>query len=110
MKRLVAKPQRAFVIVWEFHVPTGKRRAFEVAYGPEGDWVRLFKTGVGYIRTDLIRDLNSANRFLTLDYWRSLRDYEEFRKKNRDAYFAIDQKWESLTTKEAEIGRFTLKL
>ena len=101
--------KNAFVIVWEFHVRPAKRRAFEAAYGSRGEWVRLFQTGVGYIRTELIRDLKSPARYFTLDYWHSRRDYEVFRSENLGAYESIDERCEPLFTEEAEVGRFTLK-
>jgi quinol monooxygenase YgiN len=98
------------VVIWEFHIRTGKRRSFETAYGPRGEWAELFRAGAGYVRTDLIRDANSPNRFLTLDYWKSRREYEAFRKKNAKAYRQIDAHCEALTTKETEVGRFTFSL
>ena len=103
------KAKTGFVIVWEFHVTASKRGAFETAYGPQGRWAKLFKTGAGYIRTELIRDLTSPTRYLTLDYWQSRGEYEAFRKKNVEAYALIDEKCEALTTKEIEVGRFILK-
>lgn len=103
------RPENHFVIVWEFYVSARKRRAFERVYGPHGDWVKLFRTADGYIRTELVRDLKSPNRFLTLDYWLSRREYETFRRKNRETYLAIDRNCEALTRREAEIGRFTTR-
>jgi heme-degrading monooxygenase HmoA len=109
MKTHARAPKVAFVAVWEFYVQPHKSRAFERAYGPQGAWAKLFQAGPGYIRTELIRDLRSANRYMTLDYWQSRRQYETFRKKNGEAYLALDQKCAALTTKETEIGRFIIK-
>jgi len=95
-----------FVVLWEFHVDPKQRRAFEKAYGPRGEWARLFRTGKGYIRTQLIRDAEIPNRYLTLDYWKSLEHYERFKKQNRTTYQMIDKKCEALTVGETEIGRF----
>ena len=96
-------------MVWEFHVAPEKRRAFERTYGPQGVWARFFATGTGYVRTELIRDLDSTSRYFTLDYWQSRRHYEMFRKKNRTAYLAIDEECDALTVKESKIGWFTIK-
>jgi heme-degrading monooxygenase HmoA len=109
MKIGAVKLQNAFVVVWEFHVRPRRHHAFERAYGPEGEWVKLFADGAGYIRTDLIRDLNSPHRYLTLDYWQSRRHYEIFRKKHWEAYLTIDQKCSALTARESETGCFTIK-
>jgi hypothetical protein len=56
-----------FILVWEFYIRRGKRRAFERVYGTRGEWARLFRAGAGYIGTDLIRDLDSPNRYFTLE-------------------------------------------
>ena len=101
------KPE--FIIAWEFRVRPGKQRAFEKAYGPDGDWAQFFRTGKGFIRTELLSDRGMTLRYLTLDSWASRMDYERFKKDNRTKYQAIDEKCESLTEKEVEIGQFTLR-
>jgi heme-degrading monooxygenase HmoA len=98
--------QSAFVIIWEFHVNARKRRAFERAYGPDGDWAKFFREGKGYLGTELIQDTQQPDRYLTMDYWNSRANYETFKKQNRKMYEIIDQKCEALTTKEVEIGKF----
>jgi heme-degrading monooxygenase HmoA len=103
------KKEHCVVVIWEFHVYPSKRRKFELAYGPNGEWVGLFHAVRGYIRTTLIRDLAAPNRYLTLDYWQSRRDYESFRQKNAQAYSAIDRKCEALTSREIELGWFTIE-
>ena len=97
-----------FIVVWEFRVRPGKRRAFEKAYGPDGDWARFFRTGKGYICTELLSDRGTPLRYLTLDFWKSRTDYERFKEENRAAYQAIDKKCASLTEKEVKIGQFTV--
>jgi heme-degrading monooxygenase HmoA len=96
-----------FVIVWEFRIRTVKRRAFERAYGPHGEWATLFRTGKGFLGTELIRDEDDANRYLTLDFWKSRKHYERFQRQNREMYELIDQRCEAFTTKESEIGQFS---
>ncbi len=94
------------VIVWEFRVRPAKRRAFEKVYGPEGDWARFFRRDKAYIRTELIRDWQSRDRYLTVDYWSSRPAYLRFKKENKTEYAAIDKKCESLTTREKFVGEF----
>jgi heme-degrading monooxygenase HmoA len=96
-----------FVIVWEFHIRTAKRRAFERAYGPDGDWATFFRTGKGFLGTELIRDEDNADRYLTLDFWKSRKLYEQFKHQNREMYESIDEKNKSLTTRESEVGQFS---
>lgn len=95
-----------FVIVWEFHVQARKRGAFEKAYSPSGVWGAFFRTGKGYIRTELIRDREHPLRYLTLDVWDSRESYERFKKENRAEYQAIDKKCELLTASEKRVGEF----
>ena len=96
-----------FIVMWEFRVARGKRQQFEREYGSDGVWATFFRTGQGYVRTELIRDSEDSQRYLTLDFWTSRRDYERFRKGSAAEYQAIDKRCESLTREEVEIGRFT---
>jgi heme-degrading monooxygenase HmoA len=96
-----------FVIVWEFRIRTAKRREFERTYGPDGDWASFFRKGKGFLGTELIRDAHHAERYLTLDFWKSRKHYEQFQRQNQDMYQLIDQRCESLTTQESEIGQFS---
>ncbi len=94
------------MVVWEFRIRRGRRQEFERAYRPDGDWAKLFRSGKGYIRSELIRDSRKAGHYLTLDFWKSRQTYEHFKKRNRAAYHALDKKCQLLTEDEIEIGRF----
>src|SRR5215469_7389602 len=89
-----------FVVIWEFRVRPRKRRAFEKAYGPDGVWNALFRGSEGYIRTELVRDRRKPLRYVTIDRWRSREGYQQFEKKNRAQYKAIDKECENLTMSE----------
>jgi len=101
------RKRAGFVIVWEFSIQLTKRRAFERAYGPDGEWARFFRRGKGYFGTELICDAHDATRYLTLDFWKSHKHYEQFKSQNRAMYQLIDQRCESLTTRESEVGQFS---
>ena len=103
-KKNARKPE--FVIVWEFHIKAGKRREFETVYGSGGDWVCFFRHGKEYIRTELIRDVKTPRRYLTLDFWTTRQAYLQFKKENHAEYQAIDDKCMSLTEDEALVGEF----
>jgi hypothetical protein len=45
-----------FVILWEFEVKPGSEERFEKAYGPNGQWVRLFQGDPHFRGTQLRRD------------------------------------------------------
>jgi heme-degrading monooxygenase HmoA len=95
-----------FLVVWEFRVKSGKRREFERMYDSDGDWARLFRRSEDYIRTELIRDLKTPGRYLTLDVWISRQAYTRFKKENEAEYRAIDESCASLTENELQIGEF----
>ena len=95
-----------FIVVWEFRVRPGRRRAFEKAYGPEGDWVDLFRRDRDHLGTELIRDRERPLRYVTLDFWTSRRAYRRFMRQNHADYEAVDRRCASLTVRERLIGEF----
>ena len=95
-----------FVVVWEFQVRAGKADEFERIYGPDGEWAQLFRKGGGYRRTELILDLETPRRYLTIDVWASREAYLRFKKEKQAEYQAIDEKCASLTDAEEFVGMF----
>jgi quinol monooxygenase YgiN len=102
------KSQAPHVRVWEFRVLPKNRKNFERIYGPQGDWVRLFKKGKGYLRTELFRDAEIRGRYLTVDYWISKAAYDTFRREFDREFRTLDKKCESLTALEVSLGSFSL--
>lgn len=94
-----------YLVVWEFEVRPGCESEFEKVYGSTGDWVRLFRTASGFVRTELTRRTDSPRHYITLDFWRSKEAYEEFRRQHQEEYAAIDRRCEGLTQREIELGR-----
>jgi hypothetical protein len=97
-----------FLILWEFEVKPGCEERFEKVYGPGGDWAKLFRTDSGYRETRLVRDSFRAAIYLTLDFWDSRQGYEEFLRKRRTEYTAIEVIGEELTLKERRMGCFEM--
>jgi ribosomal-protein-alanine acetyltransferase len=95
-----------FIVAWRFAVRPEHQRDFERAYGPHGDWVRLFRTGDGYLKTELHRDPENPSRYFTLDFWGSREQYEAFRERESAAYSSIDARCEHLTENEELLGDF----
>ena len=87
-------------------VKPGSALAFEAAYGPEGDWVKLFRRAPGFSRTELLKDVDTVGRYLTIDYWRSREDFWKFREAFRGEYLALDKRLAALTVLEKLIGDF----
>jgi heme-degrading monooxygenase HmoA len=93
-----------FVALWEFEVKPGCQQRFEEAYGPEGDWARLFRRHPHYHETRLVRDALRPGVYLTMDFWSSRQSYETFMEEHKDEYQAIDSEGEELTVSERKIG------
>lgn len=94
------------VLVWEFHVRPGSEPAFEAAYGPTGDWARLFGEAPGFLGTELLRDPAQKGRYLTLDRWDSADAFADFRAARDADYRALDARCEPWTTLETSLGAF----
>jgi heme-degrading monooxygenase HmoA len=89
-----------FLTLWEFEVKSGCEELFEQAYGPEGEWVRLFRRDARYRGTRLLRDAGRERVYVTMDMWESPEAYEEFREKWAAEYAEVDKKCDRLTVGE----------
>lgn len=96
-----------FIIAWAFIVKPECRHEFERAYGAHGDWVHLFRTADGYIKTELHRDPEIPARYITLDFWISRTQYESFRERAKSQYSQIDAQCERFTEDEQLLGEFS---
>jgi heme-degrading monooxygenase HmoA len=95
-----------YTIAWQFTVEQRQVDAFVAAYGPAGDWAELFRRAQGFRGTTLLRDAADPLRYVTLDRWDSLQDFERFREEFGSAYVEMDARFERLTSAEQLIGRF----
>jgi heme-degrading monooxygenase HmoA len=95
-----------FLVIWEFQVNTAAKLAFEQAYGPAGDWVRLFSRSPDYRGTQLLRDIDWPGRYLTFDHWTSREALRQFKQTHRADYDALDKQCEALTDNESLLGEF----
>jgi hypothetical protein len=77
---------------------------FEKAYGPEGEWVRLFRRDARYQGTRLLKDTARERVYVTVDNWESRAEYEAFREKWAEEYAEIDRKCEALTATETRLA------
>ena len=97
----------SFVYVWEFMVDDARRAEFELHYGPRGTWAMLFERAAGFLGTQLLRDEAVPGRYLTVDRWRSVEDYREFRARFGAEYAALDERCAALTLGERPLGSYT---
>ena len=95
-----------FVVVWEFEPSPEATLEFERVYGPDGEWVPLFRRSPDYLGTELLRDLDRPGHYLTIDRWTSRAAYDRFRTERAAEYRAIDAACEGLTRHEALVGAF----
>jgi heme-degrading monooxygenase HmoA len=96
-----------FVVVWQFEISEEKIADFEAAYGPGGEWARLFRASPKYLGTELLRDAYIPGSYLTIDRWESEADFRAFRKEHDVEYEALDRACDSLTSRESRIGAYT---
>ena len=90
-----------------YHSPArapGRLKDFEREYGPAGKWTEFFRRSPEYVGTELFRSIESPNRFITLDTWRTRSGYEAFRKSNAEEYAKLDKWCEQFTLHERTLG------
>jgi hypothetical protein len=97
-----------FVALWEYEVKPGCEERFENGYGPDGDWVRLFRSDSHYYETRLVRDSFRPGIYLTLDFWNSREAYEKFMAIHKEEYKTLDACGEELTSNERRLGWYEL--
>jgi len=95
-----------YVIIWEYQVKTDRTADFEQIYHSNGAWAELFIKSVGFLGTELVHDLNHAQRYITIDRWVSSRAYETFLAQWHDEYEVLDVYCKGLTEQEALLGKW----
>ena len=97
-----------FVVVWQFEIAEEKVAAFEVAYGAEGAWAKLFRTSPDYQGTELLRDAYVPGSYLTIDRWTSEDAFRAFRKEHDSEYEVLDRACDALTNRETRVGAYKI--
>lgn len=92
------------VIVWEFLPRPDRVEEFERAYGPDGDWARLFSTAEGYLGTTLLPPEEPGGWYRTEDRWASRDAHMRFLHAHAAAYAELDRRCEALTAGERLVG------
>lgn len=103
---LVCLTEPMYVIVWKYEVLADREMDFRVAYGPDGDWARLFAKHDGFVGTELITT-DQPRHYLTIDRWESARAFDAYMalERDMDEYRRLDQRSEALTVSEELVGR-----
>jgi heme-degrading monooxygenase HmoA len=93
-----------FAIIWRYEVHVERRAEFEAAYGPAGDWARLFARSGGFRGTELLRAADDS--YLTLDVWRARADFDAFLAEHGADYEALDRRTDGWTICEHRVGEY----
>ena len=94
-----------FLRVWAFRPAYGREAEFHRAYGPDGDWARLFRRAHGFAGTELLSPTDGGT-CVTIDRWSGQEDWERFRREFAAEYEALDRALEGLCAEERQIGEF----
>ena len=95
-----------YIIIWEYLVKADCAPEFERFYSADGEWTKLFKKSSGFIETELLLDENRTHRYITIDRWSSLQEYESFLLQWQSEYEVLDAKCNSLTEQETLLGKW----
>ena len=79
---------------------------FERAYGADGEWAQFFRQGVGYIGTELLRDIDEPDRYIVIDRWESAEAYSAFLVEHGDEYLRRSEEALFYYVQELRMGTF----
>lgn len=94
------------MLVLVFAYEAREPEQFEHVYGPEGDWARFFRRGRGYVGTELLRDVETAGRYLVIDRWESADAYNAFVAEHRAEYISRVDDTRLYYDQELRLGTF----
>jgi heme-degrading monooxygenase HmoA len=94
------------VIALVFSYEVSEADEFERVYGPDGDWAQFFRTGRGYVGTELLRDVEQPGRYLVVDRWDSREAYNAFVEASRAEYMRRVDETAFLYDQELRLGTF----
>jgi heme-degrading monooxygenase HmoA len=79
---------------------------FEGVYGPEGEWAQFFRSGRGYVGTELLRDVEAPGRYVVIDRWESAEAYNAFAGERQAEYMARVDETRLYYDQELRFGTF----
>ncbi len=95
-----------FIYIWAYRVLPERADEFRRLYGPDGAWVQLFRQAPGYLGTDLYRDRDNGDRYVSIDRWESEEAFRGFRAKFAKEFERLDSDGGQLTLEETPLGEF----
>ena len=97
---------KEFQTIWEYEVRVAYLSQFLKAYGPNGDWVKLFQRCSGFLYSELSRGVDNPHIFLSIDYWQSYSSFSAMKQIIAVEYKILDELCEAYTLSEKHIGLF----
>lgn len=95
-----------FVVIWEYQVKPEHVSDFERIYSSNGLWADLFRKDEGFLGAELLRAAKAPHRYITIDRWKSSKDYEVFLQQWAAEYAMLDAQCEGLTERESLLGKW----
>jgi quinol monooxygenase YgiN len=96
-----------YLVFWEYQVVPEMKENFELEYGREGSWARLFKESRSYKGSLLHRSDEKADNYLLIDIWDSKKAYDEFVEEHRETYDELSARFEPYYELETRIGAYS---
>ena len=100
------RARRTQVIALVFRYEVRDPVAFEQVYGPEGEWAQFFRSGDGYIGTELLHDVDEPDRYLVIDRWESADAYNAFLAEHQAEYLRRSDEARFHFVQELRFGTF----
>ena len=95
-----------YIVIWRFRVDPAQLAKFEKAYGPKGEWAKLFSPSKDYLGTELLADDERPGEYVTIDRWKSEEAYSAFLRDQEAEYHRLDRRFEALTLSESRLGAY----
>ncbi|PYX36512.1 MAG: hypothetical protein DMG75_10380 [Acidobacteria bacterium] len=95
-----------YVRLCEFLVRASSQEEFARIYGSDGDWAVLFRRSREFCGTELLRDVETPRRYVTIDRWMSQAAWDSFLKNFGEEYRTLDVACERLNEEEPPLGSF----
>lgn len=95
-----------YSVIWKYKIRPENKEKFEIEYGSNGTWSRLFNQSENYRVSFLLKNEDDADTYLLVDTWINKQSYEDFIKTNQETYDNISSRFEYLYLSEEKIGSF----
>ena len=97
-----------YICIWEYWIKNETQSEFELIYGSDGKWVKLFRRAPGFLQTSLLQDCSDPTHYITIDRWKSEHYFFAFKDAFSEAYLKLDKLSSYLTINENHIGNFKI--